>query len=225
MKKPKVIFFDVNETLLDLEPLKKSIITRLDNKTELGTLWFTTMLQYSLVVSVTEKYFDFGKIGAAALQMIAKSNHIKLSSDEAELAIKPILSLKPYPEVKEALKLLKSHNYKLVTLTNSSNFGINQQLKNSNLESYFDKNISIEDFGKFKPDINVYYWASKQMNINNDESLLIAAHGWDIAGALSAGWNSAFIARKGQELFPLAPLPQIINTDLLSIAKELILIK
>ncbi len=225
MKRPKVIFFDVNETLLDLEPLKQSISKVLNNKPELGTLWFTTMLQYSLVVTVSDQYFDFAEIGAAALQMIAKNNAIELSLEEAKAAVKPILSLQPHPEVEEALELLKSNNYKLVTFTNSSHFGIEQQLKNSKLGSYFYESISIEDFRKFKPDIAVYNWAAEKMNVNNEDCLLIAAHGWDVAGAAWAGWNSAFIARKGQQLFPLAPLPQLNQPDLLSIARELILLK
>src|SRR3990167_4961516 len=88
--KPKVIFFDVNETLLDLEPLKASVVKKFGGRKELGTLWFTTMLQYSLVTTVADKYFDFGKIGAATLMMVAKNNGISIDEDEAKLTIKPI---------------------------------------------------------------------------------------------------------------------------------------
>ena len=49
--KPKVVFFDVNETLLDLSPVKKQIGIALGGREDLLSLWFTTMLQYSLVVS------------------------------------------------------------------------------------------------------------------------------------------------------------------------------
>ena len=183
------------------------------------------MLQYSLVTTVSKQYFDFGKIGAACLQMIAKNNNITITEIEALNAVKPILSLQPHNEVKEALKLLKKNNYKLVTLTNSSNYAIQQQLKNADLEEYFDQSISIEDIGKFKPDIDVYYWAARKMKITNTNCLLIAAHGWDIAGALWAGWQGAFVARKGQDLFPLAPKPIINEPNLLDIAKILIDLK
>lgn len=224
IKRPKVIFFDVNETLLDLEPLKKSIVKVLGNKKELGTLWFTTMLQYSLVATTSNQYFDFGKIGAAALIMVAKNNGITLTDDEAKNAVKPILSLNPHPEVKESLDLLKKNNYKLVSFTNSSNFAVEQQLKYAGLMNYFDERISVEDLGKFKPDTEVYRWAARKMNVDNNDCMLVAAHGWDIAGAIWANWQSAFIARPGQQLFPLAPAPQINKPDLLSIAKELILL-
>jgi 2-haloacid dehalogenase len=44
--------------------------------------------------------------------------------------------------------------------------------------------------------------------------MLIAAHGWDVAGALWAGWRAAFISRPGQQIFPLAPKTEIIASDL-----------
>lgn len=222
MKKPEIIFFDVNETLLDLESLKVSIVEKLHNKAELGNLWFTTMLQYSLVVTVSNQYHDFGSIGAAALQMIAKNNNINLSFEQAKDAVKPILSLQPHPEVFDSLSLLKKHNYKLVTFTNSSNYAIGEQMKNSGLAHFFDANISIEDFGKFKPDEGVYHWAARKMNVTNENCLLIAAHGWDVAGASWAGWQSAFLSRKGQQLFPLAPNPNYTTPDLQTLAEILI---
>ena len=159
--------FDINETLLDLEPLKKSIVEKLNNQEELGTLWFTTMLQYSLVVTTANQYFDFGKIGAATLQMIAENNQIDLSDAEAKAAIKPLLSLQPHPEVKEALQLLKENGYRLFTLTNSSNFGVSQQLIHADLTSYFEDSFSIEDYGKYKPATEVYHWAARKVKEEN----------------------------------------------------------
>lgn len=216
------IFFDVNETLLDLEPLKKAVVQKLGGNEQLGTLWFTTMLQYSLVASAADQYIDFGKIGAAALVMVAKNNGIAIPNDEALQTIKPILSLKPHPEIIEALELLKNNGFKLVSFTNSSNKAVAQQLKNAGLEHFFTAQISVEDFGKFKPERDVYHWAARKMSLENPDCILVAAHGWDVAGAKWAGWKTAFIARKGQQLFPLAPQPDINQPDLLRVAHEII---
>ena len=219
--KPEILFFDINETLLDLEPLKLSIAEILGGKRELATLWFTTMLQYSMVTSVSNQYRDFGAIGVATLLMVAKSNDIILTEEQAKKAVQPILSLKPHPEVEQSLSLLKNDGYKLVSFTNSSNYAVQQQLKNAKIDSFFDEQVSIEDFGKFKPDLDVYHWAARKMKTENQNCMLIAAHGWDIAGALWAGWRAAFISRKGQQLFPLAPTPELDNPNLLELAREL----
>jgi 2-haloacid dehalogenase len=223
--KPKVIFFDVNETLLDLEPLKESVAKKLGGRKDLGTLWFTTMLQYSLVTTLADEYFDFGTIGAAALMMVARNNAISISEAEAKLTIKPILSLKPHPEVVGALELLKQKGYKLVSFTNSSHNAVRQQLKNAEIGSYFDENISVEDYGKFKPERDVYHWAARKLKVDSKDCMLVAAHGWDIAGALWAGWQGAFISRPGQQLFPLAPEPQFNESNLLTIVQKILEIK
>lgn len=223
--RPKVLFFDINETVLDLEPLKKSIAKVLNNKPELATLWFTTMLQYSLVVTVSNQYKDFGAIGVGALLMIAKNNSIEITKEKAMESVKPILNLKPHADIIESLKKLKTNGYKLVSFTNSSNFAVKTQLENAGITQYFEEQLSIEDIGKFKPHVDAYNWASRKMKIENSECLLIAAHGWDIAGAVWAGWRGAFIARPGQQLFPLAPNPEFNEISLTEITSKLCALK
>lgn len=221
--RPKVLFFDVNETLLDLTAMKTSVGNLLNGRSELLPLWFTTMLQYSLVSTVGRQYKDFGIIGAAALQMVAANNGIKVTEKEAQEAILgPIRSLPPHPEVKASLQSLKDAGYKLVSFTNSSNKGVQTQFENAGLIEYFEERLSIEDLGKFKPDLDAYDWAARKMGVNPSECLLVAAHGWDIAGAIWAGWRGAFISRPGAQLYPLAPKPEINEKDLALTAKKLI---
>ena len=47
LRRPSVIFFDVNETLLDLSPLQQSLAEVLGGRDDLLPLWFATTLQYS----------------------------------------------------------------------------------------------------------------------------------------------------------------------------------
>jgi 2-haloacid dehalogenase len=46
----------------------------------------------------------------------------------------------------------------------------------------------------------------------------IAAHAWDIAGALRVGCETAFVARPGMVLDQLVERPDIVGTDLLEVA-------
>ena len=221
-QRPKVLFFDVNETLLDLNSMKKSIGVALGSHPELMSLWFTTMLQYSLVTTVANQYHDFGTIGAAALMMVAHKNGITITNKQAKDAVAPILSLPAHPEVKEALLLLKKEGFKLVAFTNSSNKAVETQLKYAAIHDLFDAVLSIEDVGKFKPHVDTYNWAARKMGLKSNECMLIAAHGWDVAGANWAGWQTAFVSRPGQQLFPLANLPEINEENILLVAKKLI---
>ncbi|MGH2615420.1 MAG: haloacid dehalogenase type II, partial [Thermomicrobiales bacterium] len=49
---------------------------------------------------------------------------------------------------------------------------------------------------------------------------MVAAHGWDIAGATRAGLRGAFVARRGQEPDPFAP-PEIRGEDLAAVARAI----
>lgn len=223
--KPKVIIFDVNETLLDLENMKASVGKALNGREELLPLWFSTMLHHSLVVSATGDYQTFGNIGVASLQMVAEINDIAITQEQAKNAIlTPLRSLPAHHDVAQGLAELKAQGYKLVTLTNSSLKGVKLQLKNANLSQYFSENLSIESVGVFKPHLTTYQWAVKHLGINANEALMVAAHGWDIAGAEKAGLQTAFVRRQGKVLFPLAEKPDYNVLDineLASIASKL----
>jgi 2-haloacid dehalogenase len=51
---------------------------------------------------------------------------------------------------------------------------------------------------------------------------LVAAHAWDVAGALRAGCRAAFTARPGMVLDPLAPRPDVVGADLAEVATALL---
>ena len=219
---PKVILFDVNETLLDLKPLKQSVAKALGGHDELVGLWFSTMLNYSLVDTLTGKYHTFPEIGVAALQMVAESKGIELSKEEAELAVVPVFGkLPPHPDVFEGLKELKKQGFLLVSLTNSSDAGVKTQFENAGLINIIDKRLTVGGIHKFKPDLEVYRWALVQMNVKASEAMLVAAHGWDIAGANAAGLQTVFVARPGNVLYPLAEKPDHVVKDIKELASLL----
>lgn len=217
----KVIFFDVNETLLDLHLLQKSVGDALGGRPDLLSIWFSTMLHYSLVETSINQYHDFGQIGAAALIMVAQSNGLTITQDQAKEAIAPITKLPAHPDVREGLEALKNKGYKLVALTNSSRPAVEKQLKNAGLYDLFDEYLSGEAVHSYKPNLKVYNWAMQKIGVSSRETLLVAAHGWDVAGAKQAGMNTAFVARAGQAIYPLAKTPDYTVNDIIELSKIL----
>ncbi|XSG81507.1 MAG: haloacid dehalogenase type II [Methyloligella sp. ZOD6] len=218
--KPKVIFFDVNETLLDLEGMRTSVSAALGGRDDLLPLWFSTMLHHSLVDSATKRYHPFGEIGVAALMMVAETNDIALSEDEAKQAIlEPLRSLPAHPDVRPGLQALKEQGYTLVSLTNSSNAGVKTQLTNAGLADLFDRMLTVEELEIYKPNLAVYRWALDRMNVKPEEAMMVAAHGWDIAGIEAAGMHGVFVARPGKALYPLGDPPDLVVKDLIELSE------
>ncbi|WP_017446368.1 haloacid dehalogenase type II [Gayadomonas joobiniege] len=219
---PEVIVFDVNETLLDLESMRAGIGEALGGREDLLPLWFSTMLHHSLVTTATGDYRDFGEIGVAALLMVAEINKIPLAQAQAKAAImNNLLNLPAHQDVKAGLQVLRDKGYKLVSFTNSSNNGVKTQFKNAGLIDYFDARYSVEDAKVYKPDLRAYQWLFKQLSIQPERALMVAAHGWDVAGAKAAGMQTAFIKRPGKVLYPLAQTPDYQVNDLLELANKL----
>lgn len=215
LPKPKVIIFDVNETLLDMTPLKTSVGKALNGREDLLPLWFSTMLHYSLVETLTENYHSFGEIGTAALMMVAETQGIEISYDVAKASIvTPLRSLPAHGDVVGSLKKLSKGGFGIVSLTNSSPIGVATQFKNAGLTQYFDKSYTVEAIKKYKPHLDTYAMVLNDLGLKPNEVLMVAAHAWDLAGAQKAGLQTAFIKRPGKVLYPNVEKPNYIVKDL-----------
>ena len=218
--KPTVILFDVNETLLDMTPLKKKI-NNLLGTSQGFRIWFGMLLQYSLVDNCTNSYHDFVTIAGATLSMAADGLKKSITEMQKKEAVATIKQLSAYPDVPKGLKTLKENGFRLATLTNSPAATLTAQLKYASLTEYFEQTLSIDTIKKYKPALETYKWAAEQLSVNTAEVMLVAAHGWDIAGALQAGLQAAFIERKGQSLYALSPKPQIVGKNLIEVIQKI----
>lgn len=222
MPKPKVIVFDVNETLLDLTAMRASVNATLNGREDLLPLWFANMLHYSLVHTSTGSYQDFADIGAASLVMVAKHTNLPLDLTTARAAIVgPMTSLPPHKEVKSSLQALKAQDYHLVSLTNSSSAGVKAQFEHAELTEYFERRFSVEEIKKFKPHPAPYNMVLEELNVEPSEVLMVAAHAWDLMGASAVGMQTAFIRRPGASLYPHAAQPDYIVNDLMDLVEVL----
>lgn len=215
-----ILFFDVNETLLDTSELKHYVARRLGNRPERAEAWFTALLHHSLVESVTGSWHSFGDIAEAVLHMTAARYAITLSPDPATLA-EVIAAMPAWPDVAQGLTALQQQGFTLVALTNSSSALAEKQLSSAGLRHFFSRILSVEQPQIYKPDLRVYQWAMRETGSPAGQSMMIAAHGWDVGGAKRAGMKTAFISRAGQALYPLAPPPDIIASDIAALAKSI----
>jgi 2-haloacid dehalogenase len=217
----KLIVFDVNETLLDLKALDPHF-ERVFGSASVRTSWFATVLRNSLVSTVTGLYDDFGKIAGASLDMTAQQHNVNLSDEDRTTIMSTIRSLPAHPDIVPGLEKLRSAGFRLITLTNSPPLVVEAQLQNSNLTDYFERSFSVDAVKMFKPAAEVYQMAAKEMGVSTAEIRMVAAHDWDVVGAINAGCAAAFIARPGKVLNPLMPMPDIVGKDLIEIAEKII---
>lgn len=213
----QVLAFDVNETLLDLKALDGRF-EELFGTAALRPLWFGQMLQLAFVGGLTGAYVDFTTAQRAALRMLAARQDVVLSDAEVDETVGLMSSLPAHPEVADALARLGESSLKLVALTNSVQEVAEQQLTNAGIRKYFDRVISADAVQHLKPAPEPYQAVAAAFDVPIDEVRLIAAHNWDITGALEAGCRAAFISRPGMVLSPHGPQPDLVADDLTALA-------
>lgn len=132
--RPVLLLFDVNETLLDLAPLRTSIERILPGGAE---LWFTTMLHYATAMNLAGRFEALPAVGAAALRMLAKGRGLGLTPQQAQMAVAPITRLPAHPDVAPALARLRRAGFGLAALSNSTTAGLRAQLAFAGLRTAF----------------------------------------------------------------------------------------
>ncbi len=217
----RVCVFDVNETLLDLGALDPHF-ERAFGEAGLRRTWFSQVLQSALVATVTGAYSDFGTIGGAALEMVAEREGLDLSDDDRQRILVGMRELPPHPEVAESLDRLRGAGLRLATLTNSTRQVAEAQMNNSGLRDYFEQLLSADDVQRLKPAPEPYRMAAESLGVEVREIRLVAAHAWDVAGALRAGCAAAFVARPGMVLDPLVERPDVVGADLREVADRIL---
>lgn len=216
----RVLVFDVNETLLDiaaLDPFFEGAFGDSSVRRE----WFGQMLQSAFVTTITGDYRDFGTLAMGALGMVAKRHGVSLTDDDRQALGTAMRSLPPHPDVPPALERLRDAGYRLATLTNSTAAVAEAQLTHAGLRGLFEQALSADTVRRLKPAPESYRLAEEAMDVPIERVRLIAAHAWDIAGALNAGCAAAFVARPGQVVDPSGPQPDIVGADLGEVADRI----
>lgn len=154
--------------------------------------------------------------------MIVARMGAEVSEEDKTTIMQAILSLPPHPEVKQELARLKEAGFIIAALTNSTQSVVEKQLTNSELAQYFDKMLSADSVQRLKPSKEPYEMVAKEFGVDVGGIRLIAAHAWDIAGAMRAGCKAAFIARPGMVLDPLAEKPDVIGGNLTEVVNQII---
>ena len=217
----RVILFDVNETLLDLGVLQPHF-DRVFGEAAVMQQWFSVLLHSSAVTTLAGVYQDFGSLAGAALDVVAASQGINLAEDDRGAILGTVRELPPHLDVVPSLERLRSAGLRLATLTNSAPAVVNDQISNAGLSDYFEQLISVDEVRAFKPAPEPYRLAASKLGVDLEQVRLVAAHDWDVFGALRAGCRAAFIARGGRTYHPLYHKPDMIGPDLNQVTDQIL---
>ena len=219
-----VIVFDMNETLLDMAALDPTFARIFDGAdgAALRTEWFAQLLALFLTATVIDEYRRFDELTGDALAMLA-ARHGATLDDADRAAFKEALGRIPaYADVRPGLERLAAAGFTVATLTNSTRESAVRLLEQAGIRELFAHVLSADEVQRYKPAREAYAHAAAEIGVELDRIVLVAAHAWDVAGAMAAGCTAAFVDRPGKTPDPGAPAPQLRARDVDELARQLV---
>ena len=188
-RRPEVVAFDVNETLLDLAPVGATLV-ELGRPEHLLPTVFTRTLLTGFAGTVTGTWFPFREAFDTALAQLTD-----LSAAERSRVADAFKELTPHPDVEPALRLLVEAGVRAVTLSLGTPGVAEAGLERGGLAALVERSMSSESIRAWKPAREVYLWAAGACGVAPGRVALVAAHGWDVQGAQRAGLTGAWFPR------------------------------
>jgi 2-haloacid dehalogenase len=205
--RPSVIAFDVNETLSDLSPLGARFV-EVGASASAAPLWFAAVLRDGFALTAAGENPPFAGVAREVLLSQLSQSVLNRSVEEAARHVMDgFFSLELHADVASGVDRLHEDGFRLVTLSNGATAVAERLLTAGNIRDRFERLLSVEDAGAWKPSARAYEYAAQECEVKPEELLLVAVHPWDVDGARRAGLQSAWVNRSGAE-FPatfLAP--------------------
>jgi 2-haloacid dehalogenase len=209
------VLFDVNGTITDPSGLGEAW-----GRPELGAPILRSAIETAMTDTIVGVHRPLAEHlrGALVLEAARSGLDAALVDEAAERATR----LRPWPDAREALGLLTAAGLTVAALTNSGAAAGRTTLEHAGLLDAFDLVLGVEAVGVFKPHPRTYAHAVEHLGGRPEDVLLVAAHGWDVAGAAHAGLRTGFVSRTERALSPVVPAPDLTAPDLLGMARAIV---
>ena len=223
----KVLTFDQYGTVVDMQKdLTEKVTPFLRDKgwdgeaSRFVTWWRRTHFENSMIDALCDRgHTLYRQIGHRAVSHVMDRAGIIYTQDEVAFLVSQIETLKPFPDVIEALGRLRGAGYKLAILSNGDRDML--EAAKSHIGFQFDETISVQEAGYFKPHWKTYAKAEEILGKERTSILFVANHAFDCVGARAFGMRTAFIDRRKRPFGQEPQQPDIIVANFKELADVL----
>jgi 2-haloacid dehalogenase len=220
------LMFDLYGTVVDIQGgLTAAVTPYLKAKGWSGrpdalvTWWRRTHFENSMIDALLHRgHTPYREIGRRSLAYTLERAGIDYADDEVSGLVARIETLKPFPDVVAALTKLKSR-YQLTILSNGDPDMLEAARPHLGVE--FDRIISVEEAGSFKPHVATYRTAAELLGAPPDAILFVANHAFDCVGAKAYGMRTCFVDRRNRPFGDWPYQPDLVVGDFAELADTL----
>lgn len=189
-RRPRVVLLDVFETVLRVDALGKRFVD-VGRPAEEAQLLFARTLRDGMALTLAGDAPPFGEVVRAALQTLAAG----LSEEAVEHVLGGLRELPPHPDVEPALLAMTRARVPVYGFTHGDPAVAAAALDRAGLRTYLREVLSTQAVRAFKPAPRTYRWACERLDTPAERTALLAAHSWDVHGAVRAGLVGALATR------------------------------
>jgi len=220
----RVLIFDQYGTIVDMQKgLTEAVTPFLQDKRWAGkpnsfvTWWRRTHFESSMIDALCDRgHTPYRQIGQRAVSYVMDRCGITYTQDEVRWLVAEIETLKPFPDVVPALERLRAAGRKLAILSNGDRDML--EAAGPHIGFRFDRVISVEEAGTFKPHWKTYAKAEELIGEDRARCLFVANHAFDCIGAKAYGMRTAFVDRRNRPFGETPHQPDIIVRDFTELA-------
>jgi 2-haloacid dehalogenase len=217
-RRPRVVLFDVFETLLQLEPLRSRFVDVGRPEHELE-LFFARALRDGMALTLAGGAPPFAEVARSAL---IGTTERRLTEAAVQHVLAGFAELPPHPDVEPALIMLARAKVPAYAFTHGSAEVVREALDRAQLRSYLRGVLSAEEIHSFKPPAAVYHWACQRVGSEVARSALVAVHSWDVHGAVRAGLLAGFATRLEGGMSDVFDAPHVVAERLDDVVDRLL---
>jgi 2-haloacid dehalogenase len=178
------VLFDATNTLFELTPLRERF------GSEAVEAWFQRLQHSASTLTVTGAFRPFDEIAKSAFATTAAELGLDAEPDE----VGELLSqLPPAEDAADALAAAEAGGLTVAILTNGGRDNVQKLLDRAGLTVV--RIFTAADVEAYKPAPEPYLHAVEELELDPQQATLIAAHGWDVLGALGAGLQAVWVDR------------------------------
>jgi 2-haloacid dehalogenase len=185
--------FDAYGTLFDVHSVIEAGRAVTADPATLSALWRQKQLEYTWLRTLMGTYVDFWAVTEAALRHTLRRLGLAPSAAEVRRLMDAYLSLACFPEVGAALERLAGRPR--AVLSNGSPAMLAAAVTSSGLAKYLDHVLSVDAVRTYKPSPLVYALGPGTLGIPAGELLFVSSNAWDVAGAKTFGYQTAWCNR------------------------------
>lgn len=181
--------------------------------------WREKQIEYLFRRALARDYRPFSICTRDALNFTCELLGEDICESDRRKLMERYRGLPAYPGTLEALRSLAASDCRSFAFSNGEPGELGILLKGAGLTDFLDGIVSVDAVQSFKPDPSVYSHFLDAAGSEAGNTWLVSGNPFDVIGALTAGWNAAWLRRDEKAVFdPWGIEPTVVIGSLTELA-------